>query len=74
MKTVIIQYVVGDLVAVVDIDGLHFGTVMHAQWTSTGGTYYTVEYTQQNEDGNSVPVYWEFSEEEIDKAMAVARR
>lgn len=50
---------------------LHEGVILHAQWTSTGNTYYTVEYTQQNINGEFVPIYWEYSEEEIDRAMLV---
>lgn len=74
MKTIIIKYDIGDRVTVADIDGLHSGIVMHSQWTSSGGVYYTVEYVQQNSDGANIPIYWEFSEEEIDKAMAVAQQ
>lgn len=70
MKTISIKYDIGDEVIVADIDGLHVGIVMHAQWTSTAGTYYTVQYLQQNENRVDIPIYWEFTEKEIDKATA----
>lgn len=68
MKTVVIKYNVGECV----VDGLHEGTILHTQWISAGNTYYMVEYTQPNTNGKFTPIYWEYSEEEIDKAILVA--
>ena len=73
MRTVTIKYYVGDEVMVPDVDGIHIGVVMHIQWTNVSGTYYTVEYLRYNQNNQAVPIYWEFTEEEIDNAMSVTQ-
>lgn len=73
MRTVTIKYDVGDEVMVSDVNGIHIGIVMRIQWTNVSGTYYTVEYLQYNQNNQAVPIYWEFTEEEIDNAMSVTQ-
>lgn len=72
MKTISIKYDIGDEVMVPDVDGIHTGIVMHVQWNNSIGAYYTVQYLQYDQNNKAVPIYWEFTEEEIDKAISVA--